>query len=227
MKQKAALVVGLAIVLSNASFVYADNSSSSGSMKEMRQTVRENRQNMVSTIQHNWQDFKASVSAVREEMKTKMQEERNTFKEQVNKLKDQNKQTVVTNVTDRFQTINTNQTDRMSQGLTTLGSILDRLTAKVSELKASGKDTTTVDAAITAAQTAISTAQTAVTTQAGKSYIPTITTDTTVGQNVSTVFTQLKTDLQTTQKSVVAAKEAVLTVAQELAKIEGGSSTTQ
>jgi len=111
----------------------------------------------------------------------------------------------------------------MSQGLTKLSTILDKLSTQAASLKSSGKDTTTVDADITKAKTAITTAQAAVSAQTAKQYIPQVTTDATLRQNVATTFTQMKTDLEATHKTIQAAKDAVITVAKDLATLSGST----
>lgn len=228
MKRKSALVIAAALFLSTSSLAYAENSSHEDAMKpqhpEIRGIMQKDHMQMKDTMKQNRDDFKASMSAARQEMKAKFQAQHDAFKAKVAELKDQKKQTTVTNVTDRFATINTKQTDRMSQSLIKLSTILDKLSSRAATLKTSGKDTSAVDADIATAKKAITTAQTAVSAQAAKQYVPTVTDDTTLRENVKATFTQMKNDLETTHKTVKAAKEAVLTVAKDIAKL---SETTE
>ena len=222
MKRKNAFVIAAALLLSTSSLAFAENSNHEGantSGPELKAAMHEDRMQMHDTIIQNREDFHASMSATREEMKAKFQAQRDTFKTKIAQLKDTKKQTTVINVTDRFATINTKETGRMSQGLTSLSTILNKLGTKSASLKTSGKDTTTTDADIVTAKTAIATAQAAVTAQAAKQYIPKVTDDATLRENVKTTFTQMKTDLETTHKSVQTAKQAVLTVAKDITEL--------
>lgn len=225
MKRNSVLLIAVAFLFAASSAAYATDSSDTNSTNEkpfeMRQVMHEDSMQMRDAMKQTREEFKASMSAAREQMKAQFQAERDAFKAKVAQLKDQRKQTTVTNVTNRFNTINTNQTSRMSQGLTKLSTILDKLSSQAASLKSSGKDTSTVDADIAKARTAITTAQDAVSAQAAKQYIPQVTDDTTLRQNVNTTFTQLKHDLEATHKTVQAAKDAVVTVLKDLAKLRG------
>lgn len=226
MRLRNTLLIGSVIFFSSASSLYAQSASNSGIPTDMngatfKHSMQIDRQEYKAQTQQNRTDFKQQIQNVRQEMLTKSQAARDAFKTKIAALKDERKKTRVENVTTRFATINTNQTNYMSQALERLTAILDKLSTKSAAAKAAGKDTTALETAITNARTAIATAKTAVTAQAGKQYIPQITTDTTLRQNVSSTFTQLQTDLQTTRKSVQSAKEAVLNAYQELAKING------
>jgi hypothetical protein len=156
------------------------------------------------------------VQKARQEMHGQFQKERDDFKVKVAALKDQRKQATMSAITERFTTINTNQTERMTQSLTKLSQILDRLSSQSAEAKNAGKEMTTVDAAIGTAKQAIETSLAAVTIQAGKQYIPQITDETQIKQSAATIFTQLKNDLETTRKTVQATKEPVLTVSKAM-----------
>jgi hypothetical protein len=209
MKIRNALLLCTIALFCSASIIYANDQSSASAMPIIE---RVNPKNAV-RIDPN---FKIQVQKARQEMQAQFQKERADFKVKLAALKDQRKQATMSAITERFTTINTNQTEKMTQSLTKLSQILDRLSSQSAEAKNAGKDMTTVDAVIGEAKQAIETSQAAVTIQAGKQYIPQITDETQVKQSATVTFMQLKNDLETTRKTVQATKEPVLTVSKAM-----------
>lgn len=170
----------------------------------------------------NLSDIKNEVKTKRMEAKEEMKIARDDFKLKLQSISDTRKKNVVERIDTRLNNANQKHTDKMAKNLDTLSSILERVSTKAATLKSEGKDTTAVDAAIVNAQTAITTAQTAVTAQAGKDYILTITDETTLGQTISPVVTQFRTDITAAHQTVIAARLAVT----EAAKVQKAAMET-
>lgn len=188
--------------------------------KEALQTLKDERKTMIKTTKEAMtekrKELKEQMEENREAMKEKFKAQREAFKEKLETIKDEKKKMTVEKVDARLLEINKNRTDRMAESLTKLKEIL----AKITE-KAGATPSSALSQAITSANTAITTAETAVAAQAGKEYVATITTESTLRQTVGTVMSQLQKDLQTTNAIVITAKKAVRTAGMELAKQNG------
>lgn len=146
--------------------------------------------------------FEARKERVNEELKTRREEavekfkvEREAFKEKVSEIRDMKKKAAVTRIDTKIAEINKKRTEQMTQRLTHMSEILDKVGVRSSEAKAAGKDNTAVDSLATAARAAVVSAQTVVSAQAGKVYIADISTVEGVGDAMSTAIQSLRTDL--------------------------------
>lgn len=155
-----------------------------------------------------------------------MQSKMQMFKEKIQGIQDEKKKLIVERISTNVTSKNTALTTKMTSALTRMSAILTNLSAKAASLKAAGNDTTALDSAITSAQTAITSAQTAVTTQSQKEYTATITTDTNLKSPMGQMISQFRQDVMNTHKSVTAAKQALMKVVTELAKLKGPSTPT-
>lgn len=157
-------------------------------------------------IQENRQTAAAQIQAARE-----------VFQAKLASIKDTKKRTVVENVQNRMTEINTNRTDVMTKQLTIMSDILDRVSSKAADLASGGKDISQVTAAVAAARTAIAEAQESVAAQAGKVYSITISTESTLRNNVLTTRKSLETDVLGAYQKIVAARRAVYNAIKALA----------
>lgn len=165
--------------------------------------------------------FQASMSAARMQMKESMQDRKAAFKEKLSTIKDQKKQSLLERIVSKITTFNTTQTTRLTNSLEKLTNIITSIEEKVGKAKTAGQDTAAAEAALAGAKTALSTAQVAVATQLAKDYTITINSESTLRNDVGTIMSQFRSDMQATHKAVVDAKQAVMQAAKELAKLKG------
>lgn len=151
------------------------------------------------------------------EILTKLQD----FREKIKTIRDTRKKQLVLRIDDRIATSNANLTNKMSEALKRMSFFLTNLATKSSALKASGKDTTALDAAIANAQTAITTAQAAVDTQKAKTYTAEITDDSLLKGAIGQMVSGFRLDIMATYKTVIDAKQAVMKAVSELAQLNG------
>lgn len=171
-------------------------------------------------------DFKDEIKTKRMEAIAEMKTAREEFRAALQTISDQRKKAIVERIDTRLTTANEKYTDKMADNLEKLSSILDRISSKAASLKTEGKDTTTLDAAIEAAQAKITSAKTAVSTQASKEYVITITDEATLGATISPIVTQFRTDIGQAHQSVIDAKEAVVLAAKEIKALVSVTPTT-
>ncbi len=193
---------------------------------EMKQDMKNLRSQSKVDIQQQKAEFMKEIAAKKESMKVQKQTEKDAFKAKIASLKDERKKISADKIDTKLAGSNQTQTTKMSEALTRLQEILNKLIDKTNEQKAAGKDTTAVETAINNAKTAITTAQSAVAAQAAKTYTANVTDEATLQQNFGTTFAQLRSDLQTTHEKVKLSKDAVKQVAIELMKLESEKAAT-
>jgi chromosome segregation ATPase len=108
----------------------------------------------------------------------------------------------------------------MTEALSRLTGVLQKLQTKVDTAKTEGQDVAAAQSAIDAAQKAIEDAQTAVATQASKNYTANVTDETTVKKELSDVINAFRTDMQTTEKSIRSARDSVRDAARAVYKLK-------
>lgn len=193
---------------------------------EMKQEINDMRGQMKVDVQQQKAEFMKEVATKRDAMKAQMQTEKESFKSKIASMKDTNKKMSAEKIDAKLASTNQTQTTKMSEAITRLQEILNKLIDRTNEQKTAGKDIAATETAINNAKAAITTAQTAVAEQAAKTYTANISDETTLKQNFSTTLTQLKGDLQTTHEKVRLAKDAVKQVAIELKKLENSTPVT-
>lgn len=144
---------------------------------------------------------KNSDSQIKEEAKGMVKAKRDEFKARIQTIKDQKKKALVERIDAKLLEVNKKHTDRFSEVLTKLQTHLDKISQTAKDEK--------VMADIETAQATIDAAKTAVESQAIKTYIITISTETALRSDVGAITSQLRQDLMATHKLVVDAKQAV------------------
>lgn len=213
---------------------HAENtvSTSSGDTGErhgmmVAQTVKENAAEHVTavheTLQAKKEDFIATIQQKRDEASAAAQERRDQFKQELSQIRDARKEELVSSISAKITSTNTTDTTKFADALDRLQTILDTISSKSASVKATGVDTSTVDSAVTSAQAAIDSAKAAVSAQAAKTYVLSIPDSTTLKASIGPTVSEFRTDLSTTFKAVIDAKQAVMKAAMELAKVSNQS----
>lgn len=164
------------------------------------------------------EDFAGRIEASREAARREFEDHKKELKQKLAAIKDTRKQALVEKLNTNCQNINVKRTTKMTEMLAKLSSILTNVTNRAA---ASGKDTSTVDTAVTAAQTAIADAQSAVATQAGKTCTITITIESNLKIDVGKVISAMQADLKSVYEKVITARKAVGDAVKTLALVLG------
>lgn len=172
-------------------------------------------------VKQSHEAFAQEVEQKREEIKTLLETQHEAFKEKVATIRDEKKKMTVENIQDRMTKLNQERTDIMAKHVSKMSEIVGSITEKTEEQKIAGSDVSRILAAITSSEEAISAAQTAVTSQAGKTYVVTITSETNLKSDVETVRRTMVSDLKKTQEKIIIARKAVSLAIIELAKSRG------
>ena len=177
--------------------------------------------------------FEARKSRVADELKLRRVEaiekfkgDRETFERKVGEMKDTQRKAIVSRIDTKVSELNDKRTDDMTQRLTHMSEILDKIGVRASEAKVAGKNITTLDSLVTAARASVTSAQTVVNTQASKQYIAQIETIDGVGAAMKTTLSSLQTDMKTTFESVRLAHESVQKAVRELGVVLGKVETS-
>jgi hypothetical protein len=171
-------------------------------------------------------DLKNNGGSMSADFEARMEARRNAFLQKLETLSDDRKASIAAKIDTKLSTINERRTDKMSQALSKLTEILNRLIDRTNTAKTAGQNTSAVETAINKAKASITAAEAAVAAQKAKTYTASFTNEDALGSSFGTVFTQLQTDLQTTYNAIKTAKTDVKQVASELRKLETSVSPT-
>jgi hypothetical protein len=210
-----AFIIAL-LVLSFPQLTFAEEGSSSLSVTPKKDRMEQLEKKKDALMERKDMKFDAL-----EEKKEAFKQKKEAFKGKLAEVIDQKKAEIAQKLDEKLAEINKNRTERLLEKVTNLSEILSRLEAKKIEAQTNGKDVNSVNAAIVAAETAIANAETAIAAQAAKDYTAQVTDETTLRANFGQVVSQLRADLQATNKTVVDAKEAVKAAAKTLRLVAG------
>lgn len=155
-----------------------------------------------------------------------IQQQKNNFREKMAAIKDTRKKALVEKISSNIAVQNTRFTTKLTNALTRMSDALTSMKNKSAALKISGKNTTSLDTAIAAAEAVIANAKTQVAAQAEKAYTAEIADDATLKNVIGQMFQQFRKDIQATHQLVISAKNAVIAAAKELSKIDGENTAT-
>lgn len=156
----------------------------------------------------------------REQLKTTIEQQREAFRTQLNKLRDEKKKQIIERLDGKLASLNQNATTRMNAAVEKMATISARVQQELINLKAQGVNTASAEAALTQAEAALASASAAVNAQATKTYTFKLTTDINARANVGQTVSLLRQDLRKTHATVVAAKQALMNVVQEMARLK-------
>ena len=157
----------------------------------------------------------------REKAKETFKTQRETFQKQLQTIRDEKKKILVDRLNKNFNEVNKKRTDQMLKYLTKVSEVLDKVRSRAAVAKAKGKDTSSVDAAITKAQGDIDKAKSAIIAQAGKDYTVTISSEDNLRTDVGTTMKSLQGDSQVVRDLVIAAHKSVSDAVRALGGILG------
>jgi membrane-associated HD superfamily phosphohydrolase len=161
----------------------------------------------------------------RQEAVENAQTQREEFQEKVNQIRSEAKQRVLSNLAERFTSVNEKWVNHWTRVLSRFSEILDKMAARIEHIgEQTGKDITAAMTAIGEAEAAIATAQEAVAAQAGKTYVPEIDDEATVGVNVRDLVSQFKADLKETLGHVQVARRAMTDALSSMKTLAGSGS---
>lgn len=166
-------------------------------------------------------DLRMEAAASRAAAKEAAKDRREEIKANIQAMRDARKQKVVERVQERLGNVNERRMDHFDRVLNRLSTILDKIQSRTEKAKAEGKNVSSIETAISSARTALLTAQAAVDAQKVKIYQITVTDDGTAKGEVETVIKQLHADIKTVYDTVVAARQAVQNVYQQIKTVVG------
>ncbi len=147
--------------------------------------------------------------------------DREAFQQKLQTIRDERKKALVDRLNKNLNEVNKKRTDQMLKYLTRVSEVLDKVRSRSAAAKAKGKDTSSVDAAITKAQGDIDKAKSAIIAQAGKDYTVTISSEDNLRTDVGTTMKSLQGDSQVVRDLVIAAHKSVSDAVRALGGILG------
>lgn len=166
--------------------------------QEIRQEVRENREERIETRQTKRAEFKERWAAIR----------------------DKNKQIVLERIDAQMNKVNENLTNMWQRLIDRMQELAGKLQTRIDALTADGKDTAAAQAALNEADAALTTAENAVAAQAEKDYVIEFADENGLRVGATTAKTALRADLKAVHDLVKAARQQLheaLVAAKEIA----------
>jgi hypothetical protein len=186
---------------------------------EDREDTASKSQELINRQKGLWEKYKNTVDTARANAIKTAVTRRKAFTSRLNVIKDATKKETLQKLDALISQTNTNRVNAMTEQLTKLDEIITKITAKTTDLKAQGVDTSSVDSLIAKAQTAITAAKTAVQAQAAKEYVIGITTEAAASSDVGRTRTQLEADLAAVRNTIIQARQSVSAVIQALSAL--------
>jgi len=184
-----------------------------------KEAVFKNKEKVREELKNRRESFVEEMKTKRLEAIEKFKADREKFKERLTNIKDEKKKEIVSRMDERVSEMNTNRTELISEHVKKLEEIVEKLSAAITQAQSQGKNTSIATSKLATTQTAITAAKTAITTQATKEYVISITTEAKLRADVGRTLSQLESDLKATQKTVIDARNAVMSVVKELATL--------
>lgn len=188
------------------------------------QTIQARQATLRADFQAKSDEIKKVIEEKRQEIKTKIEAKRAEVEAKINGIKDARKRDLASRIDSNLKDFNSRMLERFAANLDQLSAVLVNITSRTDKADARGLNVSSVRTAIASAQTAIANAHTAITAQAGKTYVPAVTTTTTdsmVKSAFVAVRDSMRQDLKVVQKAVMDARDAVHNAAVTLAQIPG------
>lgn len=213
------IALGIAAFVVGAAPVFAQPAS----LRELRVETAGERFAEREAAKDRWEELKAARQAKREEVKAYIQVRREEVKANVQAMRDARKKAVVERVQERLNNVNARRSEHFTNVLERLSTILDKIESRTEKAKTEGKDVAAIESAIASARSAISTAQSAVDAQEVKTYEITVTDDAAARGEVDAMIKQLHADLRAVHDTVVAARQAVYAVFEQIKTVVGST----
>jgi hypothetical protein len=217
MKKFATVFLLVVLVLASSGTTFAEGtptpttttSSNRGKSGNERERLQQKEAELRALRDKKVEEFKARLDKKQNELKDKIASREAQLKDKLSDFKDQKKAQTAENVSTRLNQINKNKVEQMTRNVNVFDAILTKVKTRTAAAKAAGKDVSTVEPVIAAADTLIADARSAITLQAGKDYTLTATDETKIRDEAKAKRELLATDLKTTYAKVKLAREGV------------------
>lgn len=186
---------------------------------DIRATIAQERETTREIIRNTRKEAQTNIKEQREAMRERISDLKEQYRARLKELKDARKKNLVERVDNKLAMINKKRIAHFNKVLDRLEALLDKIRNRANTAKAAGADISSVEAAIATAESAIVTARNALSTQAGKEYVMELGDESTLRADVGKTVNRLASDLKELMKSILEAKEAVMTAARALAKV--------
>lgn len=224
MKKVLPIFVAAAILGTFIYPIYAETNNTEPGRPPLLPKPQSALERLKSNLQGRIEEKKASVTARIDDRKVKVETKIEDRKDKIasreafmKKYKDQKKAEVAARLEQNFNNVNQHSTTEMAKNLERLQEVLNKLSTRVSESTASSD--LTVQSSITTAQNSIISAKEAITLQAAKTYSIATASEATVKTNAQSVKETLAKDLNATRKTVMIAKDSILTAYKQIAAL--------
>lgn len=192
------------------------------SLQEKRAAVRDEirvmAENTRTQIEQRQAEFREMMSEQRAALKNKVEKKRADLRQRLLDIRDERKRKIVERVDARMDALNERWTGHFSDVLDRLENNIEKIEGRIAQAEARGRDVSAAKSAIIASKAAIAASRTAVASQAGKTYVITVSTEDVLRVDVGRARKALHDDLVLVRDTVQGTRDAVHAAAVALAQ---------
>lgn len=155
-----------------------------------------------------------------------LEQKRTQFREQLQEIKDAQKQRIVEQLEKKLNDINQQMVNRLTQTVERLEGFLDRLNVQANLLSEKGGNIAEAITLIDTTREELSEFKTKLETQTGKTYTPTLTTESSLRTDVGAVHQELRNDFKALRDELMAIKEQVISIVKLLVSVRSALTVT-
>lgn len=170
--------------------------------EEMKKNRLEKRREMKKEIKNTRQEFQEKLAIKREENREILIKNKEDLKLRLQTIKDENKQSTVLNINENITKINERATDRLSNLISTIEEILEKIENKINIAKEQNLDTSPLELSIDEAKTKITETKNLIEIQAGKIYKIEVTNELNLRDEIKDIRNTFNDDLKNLQNKV-------------------------
>jgi hypothetical protein len=191
------ILVFYCVVFTCAGYVYGEESTSSGAMTNGGITQRV-------------EERASRIQEIRASAREKFGKAKEVFDTRVAKLRNREKEALLTNLVNKLAVLNEKWINYKTGVIARLSRILEKMDARAVQVETTGGEISDYEKASSLAGEKIENAQMLLQEQAGRVYVPEITTEDALGDVISKVTVQFRNDSKKSHEAVNSAREAVV-----------------
>ena len=216
-------------VFSEGDFMESDDATISEAQEDTptKDEIRAEKKAQIKALKVEREQKREEMKDKREEVRESAKTSREEFRERLAEIKDERKQKVVERIVGKLDTMGDRWTERWTKALDRMEELLVKIESRADKASEAGHDASGVTAAIIIANAKIATARAAIETQAGNEYVITITDESSLGSDISSVVQQLRSDLSAVRDTVKEARDAVKDALKSLKAIRGADTVEE
>lgn len=159
------------------------------------------------------------IASKLKEKKKEVLEKRQEFKERLKEIRDERKKKIAEKVEDRIANLNERLVERLSAAAERMLNVADKINDRAGKWQDQGVDVSQVYQQLNEFEVKVSEFKTKLDVQAAKNYVPEITDETSLGQQIRLVYQQLRSDFKSLRQELLDLRSDLVTILKLMASL--------